>query len=802
VAENSITIFRNIHEVTTPFYISVQKALDRIKDGSSKDLVKKIRGEKNKKDRNELKKGLPSICFSGKFSKREDGYLIEHSGILCLDFDGYRDQKDLLRDKEVLSKDKFVYAVFISPSGDGLKALVRIPPDPDNHVNYFNSIERHFNSPFFDKTAKNLSRVCYESYDPLIHVNDKSSVWDKVEDREYVEVDKVRDRPTIPITDESKIVDILLKWWERKFPMAEGQRNENTFILAAALNDFGVNKALAGHILRQYASESFDVNEINRTIESAYRDQSKFGTKYYEDDERISSIKARLKRGVPKKEVLSQMHKDGIEADTAEAVIERIEAESLKQVFWTKSDKGVVKIVHILFKQFLEDSGFYKYRPEDGKSYVFVKVVNNLINHASEDEIKDFVLQHLLELDDSSVYNYFADNTRFFKEDFLSMINTIHVYLIRDTRDTAYLYFRNCAVRVRKDSITTIDYIDLGGYVWKDHVIDRNFSVKEVGEKCDYRKFIHNVCNNDKQRIKSMESTIGYLLHGFRDMSKCPAVILNDEVISDNPEGGTGKGLFMNALSSMKKVVKIDGKMLSFERFSYQLVSADTQILCFDDVKKHFEFERLFSVITEGLTLEKKNMDAIKIPFERSPKVAITTNYALRGSGNSHDRRKWELELHRYYSKKFSPYDEFGKMMFGDWNDEEWLDFDNYMIGSLKSYLSTGLKESKFVNLNVRQLSADTCHEFIEWCGLIDKLERDHVLKTEVRLYKNELYDSFIDEYPDYGPRAKMSISRTRFYKWLESYAMYLTGQMPEDGRDQNGRWMIMHTKDNADGLN
>jgi len=41
----------------------------------------------------------------------------------------------------------------------------------------------------------------------------------------------------------------------------------------------------------------------------------------------------------------------------------------------------------------------------------------------------------------------------------------------------------------------------------------------------------------------------------------------------------------------------------------------------------------LFSVVTEGLTLEKKNKDAIKIPFSKSPKIAITTNYAIKGSG-------------------------------------------------------------------------------------------------------------------------------------------------------------------------
>jgi len=173
-------------------------------------------------------------------------------------------------------------------------------------------------------------------------------------------------------------------------------------------------------------------------------------------------------------------------------------------------------------------------------------------------------------------------------------------------------------VKITKSDVIPIDYLDLGGYVWKDHVIDRIFNICDVQESCYYNRFIENICGHDVARIESMQSTIGFLLHGYKNLSYCPAVILNDEVISDNPEGGTGKGLFMNALSQMKKVVTIDGKSFTFERsFAYQLVSADTQILVFDDVKKHFDFERLFSVVTEGLTLEKKNKDAIKIPFAK-----------------------------------------------------------------------------------------------------------------------------------------------------------------------------------------
>ena len=797
---NQVTIFKNIRDTDTPFFRDVHLILERIKNGDTKELVKKIRLEKRKPERNEIKKELPAICFSGSFNKRADNALIAHSGVICLDFDGYAKTKELLQDKEMLSKNKYVFSVFISPSGNGLKVLVKVPADPENHTNYFNSLEKYFNSPYFDKTSKNLSRVCYESYDPLIHVNENSSMWDIIEEAEYNEVSKARDQPTIPITDENKIVDILVKWWTRKYPMSEGQRNHNAYILAMAFNDFGVNKSLASYVLNQYACTDFSLKEIAITIDSAYKNTSNFGTKYYEDEERINQIRAKLRRGVSKKEIRIQLQDSNLDADTIESVLNKVEEENSKQKFWERNDKGSVKIVHILFKQFLEDSGFYKYCPEGGKNYVFVKVTNNLIDHTSEKEIKDFVLSYLLELDDISVYNYFADNTRFFKEEFLSMLSTIDIYFIDDTKDVSYLYYKNCAVKITKNDILPIDYLDLGGYVWKDHVIDRNFTLCPVTGNCDFKKFIYNINGDDESRVKSMESTIGFLMHGYKNLSFCPAVILNDEVISDNPEGGTGKGLIMNALSKMKKLVVIDGKSFAFERsFAYQLVSADTQILCFDDVKKHFDFERLFSVVTEGLTLEKKNKDAIKIPFAKSPKIAITTNYAIKGAGNSFARRKWELELHQYYSKEFTPLDEFGKLMFGDWNDGDWCEFDNYMIGCLKSYLKTGLVKTTFVNLKIRQLSAETCHEFIEWCGLVDNQERNINLDTGIRLYKNDLYYNFIDEYPDYGPKAKMTISRTRFYKWLISYAIFKEGTMPEEGRDQSGRWMIIRKKQDSE---
>jgi hypothetical protein len=790
-----VTIFKNIHETNTPFHKEIGFILERIKNGASAELVKKIRAEKKKNDRNELKKHLPSICFSGKFAKRSDDAIIEHSGLICLDFDNYEAPKNMLSDRQALMRDKYVYSVFTSPSGDGLKVLVRVPPDIESHKAFFNSLENHFANPHFDKTSSNISRVCYESHDPHIYINEDALVWENMEEREREQHTGQIGLPTIPMRDENKICEILLKWWTNKYPMVEGVRNQHAYVLAAALNDFGIAKSLAMHILLQYASSDFKQGEIKRTIDSAYSQTQNFGTKYYEDDERMSEIRSSFRRGVPKKELRAQLESDEVDPATIDTVLEQLSQSVVK--FWEKSGKNnTVKIIHIAFKKFLEENGFYKYSPEGSVSCIFVRVTYNLIEHTSEKQIKDFVLDYLYEIGDMDVYNYFAENTKYFKEDFLSLLASINVHLVEDTKDTAFLYYNNCAVKITKEGVFMIDYFDLGGYVWKEHIIPRNFVYDPEEKPTDFRKFVHNICRAEPERIKSMESTIGFLLHGYKNLGFCPAVILNDEEISDNPEGGTGKGLFMTGIGKLKKLVTIDGKAFNFEKsFAYQLVSADTQIISFDDTRKNFDFERLFSVITEGLTLEKKNKDAIKIPFSRSPKISITTNYAIKGAGNSFARRKWELELHQHYTKEFTPLDEFGKLMFSDWNEEEWNAFDNYMIKNLMNYLTTGLVKSGFVNLKTRQFSAETCHEFLEWCGVLQGHTENQLLAANQRIYKQSLYDDFVNDNPDFGPKSKLTISRTRFYRWLSSYGVYRYGVAPEEGRDLMGRYIIYHDR-------
>lgn len=770
-----ITYFKTISDTSTPFHVDVSVAIERIKNGKSKELVEAVRQETDKNLRNEKKKRLPAICFSGTFSKRADNAIIEHSGIICIDFDGFRDNQHLFQKREELIADKYTYCVFTSPSGDGLKALVRIPKDPMNHKKYFNALQKYYNCDEFDVTCKNISRVCYESYDPDIHVNELSLIWSDMDNSdEYKPVVK----QMIRVTDDNEIIRRLSLWWDKNFGMVPGQRNNNLYILASAFNEFGISKETARSVIESYDINGDMAREIPSIIESGYKNVANHNTKFYEDIDKTVSIKNDIKNGTPIKEVIERNDDVPIE------IIDKIVSETNPNEFWTKSSKGKIELVPNLFRDFLTKEGFYKYYPEGSKNFVFVRVKDNVITDSSEELIKDFILKYLESINDMSIYNFFAMNTKFFTENFLNFITNIDSRFMTDDSETAYLYYNNCAVKVTRRGVEKIDYKDLNGIVWEDQKIKRDF-LATSHDDCEFKRFITNISGDDKERVKSVESTIGYLMHSYKPASYCPAVILNDEVISDNPEGGTGKGIFVKSVSHMKKMVIIDGKGFSFQKsFPYQRVQVDTQVLVFDDVSKNFEFERLFSVITEGITLEKKNKDEIHIPFERSPKIVITTNYAIKGAGNSFERRKWDLEFKQYYNKSFTPESEFGHMLFSGWDEYEWNKFDNYMIANLQSYLNKGLVRSEFKNLKTRKFIAETSSDFWEWATSRDNVYTKPLMKS----LGQDLFNSFTQDYPDYSNYGRYKVSQNRFYKWIDSYGEYAFGKKPIVTRNALGK--------------
>lgn len=780
-----ISAFKHVTEPNNPYTKDIFKCLERIRTGKSKDKIEKYRKTGEAKHKTDL----PGFCFSGIFSNRSKIGLKKHSGLLILDFDGFKNEKDAVTFKNSICDLPYIFSAFISPSAKGVKALVKIPPKAEDHEKYYNAIFKDLDSEHLDKSGKDVSRFCFESYDPDIYINPDCETWLEKEEETYEKLGVETESVQVAVTSEHEIINRLQKWFDKKYGANKGSRNSNLFKFAHSLHDFGIDKMVAENHLKQYAQQDFNEEEIEKLVASAYRRKPEnFGSKSFEDTQLKTKIEKQIRAGKSNKQIKKDF---GSKVEDLESVVDKIKDNTEVNQFWYYDDKNKIKLSPHKYKFYLEQNNFLKYFPTDTSTFTFIKKEENLIEETNEKRIKDFVLDDLLNRPDTDYvpYDFMAGNPGYFNINYLSMLKSADIKLKEDTKNACYLYYRNCAVKITRNSIEEIDYLDLDGYVWKNQIIDRDF-VKTDHHKAEFRKFVWLVANKEVDRYNSFQSVIGYLLHSFKTSSKNKAIIFNDETISENPNGGSGKGLFWNALAKMKKVSMIDGKTFTFEKsFPYQTVSTDCQVLVFDDVKKNFNFESLFSVITEGITLEYKGQDAIKIPVEKSPKILITTNYTVGGVGGSHERRKFEVEMSSYFGVNHTPEDEFDHMLFDDWDDEEWQIFDNYMINCVQKYFKTGLVSHEFQNLDVRKFIKETNMEFYEFVHS----DEVYLPSDGTRIYKSALYSQFISDYPDYA-QGKYKLTQKSFKKYLDKYASF-KGLDIRDDKDVEGRYIELYEK-------
>ncbi len=783
-----VTIFKNIAATATPYHKPLLFILERIRSCQDQKLVNEIRFENDKTKRNLLKRQLPSILFSGVFSQRSASGLVSPSGYIVLDFDNFETDEELNLYKKAFiespSKGKFTHALFVSPSGKGLKCIIKIPASSKDHKAYFTALKEFYNDPHLDSSGSDICRACFISADADLYYNEASEMWCEMERNESYSISETT--PILKLKTSTGIVQNIVKWFNKNYTLVKGENvNSSIYILCAAFNDFGLSKhECESYVLAQYGN-SKNEKELFAIIKSAYKKEG--GTKFFEDKQALELIERSIRSGVEKKKIYKKFSEEGGHTEEEiDGAISSISESMPISEFWYWTDKGDCRIRNYKFKLFLEQNGFYKFYPEGSESFIFIKIENNMIDPVTVDVIKDFVLKYLEQQPTIDPYEAVTSASKMFKDDYLNLISEADIMFFEDTQDKGCVYFKNGAAITKTASTETIeetalgkrtvikkettvelvDYLNLNGFVWRKYIIDREYSTIDFKD-CVYDRFISLIAGKNPDKILSIKSTIGYLMHSFKTSANNKAVILNDETISDNPNGGSGKGVFCAALGHMKRLAILNGKTFDGNKsFAYQTVGADTQLLLYDDIPKNFNFENLFSVVTEGITLEKKNKDAIKLSVGKSPKIIITTNYTIGGVSGSHERRKWELEFSSYFSVSHTPLNEFGHLLFDEWDELEWKRFDNLMIDCLRIFLENGLIKQEFKNLKERKFIKETCFDFHEWVT-------DTPLPVHFQIVKSEYFTKFITEYEDYNPIKSKWFTQKRFSHWLTTYGSY-----------------------------
>jgi hypothetical protein len=321
-----------------------------------------------------------------------------------------------------------------------------------------------------------------------------------------------------------------------------------------------------------------------------------------------------------------------------------------------------------------------------------------------------------------------------------------------------------------------ISYEKYEGYIWDSQIIQRDIRLFEY-KNAEFLTFLLRVSNDDYQRCECLLSILGYLLHSYKDSSVSKAVILIDQEIdldNNTANGGTGKSLIGLSLSKIVPVSFFNGKNLKpTDKFFLSGIKPETKILFFDDTTKTFDFENLYPMITGSMEVERKYENRIDIDYRDSPKILISSNYVIRGTGgNAELRRKIEFELSPYFKDVKTPVEEFGHRLFEDWDEEEWLRFDNLMIRATQLFLKKGIIEPKSINAKKNRLTSDTSSEFVEFMDDIinnPTKYKGEIRGSDVNFDKAKLFEKFILINPSHTNR----LSPIKFKKWIDSYCEF-----------------------------
>jgi hypothetical protein len=473
---------------------------------------------------------------------------------------------------------------------------------------------------------------------------------------------------------------------------------------------------------------------------------------------------------------------------------------------WNPNKKiyEVMSLYYEGMREFIESKNFFK-RQLTKQSHIYIIEELNIIDEVTSNIINDEIRYYVDSLQKNVEFEYqgqtfsiphvtlrniyLKQQQNIINDKWLTNIQKHDKTILKDNKDSAFFVFKNQFVEVTKHGILNHDFMKLeNNSIWKDQIIPHESEyIENIDEKRgEFEKFIVNVCNGEKDRFAALCSAIGYLLHNHFDPKQGQAVILYDEALTtkNKPQGGTGKGLIVNAIKIMRSTAKIDGKNFkSDDKFKWSNITPSTQVVWIDETNKHFHFDSLFSCLTDGWQIERKFQNKFDIPPKDSPKVIICSNTVLENKGSSNTRRQFIVELSDHYSKQIitgteTPIaDEHNGIMFSDdWDSNEWNLFFSFMLECVQLYLKNGLMQYERKNVEMNLLKQKTCDEFIEYVT-----NTPPPLNTDFEI--TPLFEDFKTVY--FGDDSTM-VQRT-FTNWIKRYCESKNYEFKPNGKS-NGK--------------
>ncbi|OTE96629.1 hypothetical protein BCS42_03870 [Crenothrix sp. D3] len=232
----------------------------------------------NEKAYKAAKEKLPAWAFNGTFSgKVDNASFVESNGFFHIDVDGLTiEQVETVKQKLIVDC-PHLYAIWVSPSGRGLKILLRIPDDSIHNDSDFKKAYAQI-EPYFlglgvtiDKSCKDVRRLCFVCSDADIYINVDApaylfdmAIWEQINKTKNTALPATAHPIATPAPTNSK--DFALN-------------NVRNILLRASKGNYHESRLKAGRLAGGYVVGGVldqtvlnELDAINRSIHAQYGD--------------------------------------------------------------------------------------------------------------------------------------------------------------------------------------------------------------------------------------------------------------------------------------------------------------------------------------------------------------------------------------------------------------------------------------------------------------------------------------------------------------------------------------------------
>ncbi|MGQ2982093.1 hypothetical protein [Flavobacterium sp.] len=456
----------------------------------------------------------------------------------------------------------------------------------------------------------------------------------------------------------------------------------------------------------------------------------------------------------------------------------------------------------------------HKNQQKGAVNYIFIKIDGNVVREVTAPEIKGFVIEWLKENQITLDVLNMVIGSQFLSEKNLLSLPIKDIDFTIATQKDQLFFFNNKVIKVTAEKIEEVSPGKIRNYIWstkvKQHnikVTDPQFNISkdaagnwdiEVLEKNNmFLNYLINASRihwrnelekpfegkSDKVKQEYHDANrfniagshlsdeekyeqklhlinkifcIGYLLHSYKDDAKPWCLYVMDNKlpeVSSESHGGSGKSFGVGKVQEhFKNSFYLEGRnyKLQDNQFIYDGVDEDTDTIFLDDAHYSTNFGFYFSMITGNMRINPKHGKQFELPFDRSPKLVITTNFVPANLDPSTLRRLLIMVYSDYYHEKTDEYketrqitDDFGgkKMFREEFTREDYNLFYNFCLQALKFYMSCTEKiaapDGNVKLRNLMQLMGDNFYEWAKGYFGEDKLNT-YIARSDVQNdYKN-----------------------------------------------------------------